>query len=52
MGVFFSCIGPFFRGLWECRGDLGMTYDGDAYAPRSVAYDRGRNIGCKLLGLD
>ncbi len=31
-------------GFREGRGDLGLTFDDDPSAPRSVAYDVGRNI--------
>lgn len=32
------------QGFAEGPGDLGVTYDDDAYSPRSVAYDVGRNL--------
>lgn len=40
------CTHPrvFTLGFVEGRGDMGMTYDDDAYSPRSVAYDLGRNL--------
>lgn len=43
----------FLRGFIESRGDVGMTYD-DPYSPRSVAYDRGRNLGRQTIarGMD
>lgn len=45
-------IAVFFLGLIECRSDCGMTYDDDSWSRLSVAYDRGRNLGCKILRLD
>lgn len=35
----------FLLGVAEAGGGVGMTYDGDANSPRSVAYDLGRTIG-------
>lgn len=31
-------------GFREGRGDVGVTYDGDAESPRSAAYDVGRTL--------
>lgn len=42
----------FVRGLTEAGGDMGLTYDDDPHSPRSRAYDRGRNLGRQLRGLD
>jgi len=42
----------FLLGLWECRGDCGLTFDNDAESPKSRVYDHGRNLGRILLGLD
>ena len=44
-------IRPFLLGLVECRGDVGMTYDGNPGSPRSRAYDRGRALGRWILGV-
>lgn len=32
------------KGFQEGRGDLGLTFDNDPCAPRSVAYDVGRTV--------
>jgi hypothetical protein len=42
----------FLLGLWECRGDFGLTFDDDPESPKSRAYDRGRNLGRMFLLLD
>lgn len=34
----------FTLGFREGWSDMGMTYDDDAYSPRSEAYDFGRNL--------
>lgn len=39
----------FLLGLWECRGDVGLTFDDSPDSPRSRAYDRGRSLGQRLL---
>jgi hypothetical protein len=41
-------ITAFLRGFVEFRSSLGMTYDDDPYSPRSVAYDRGRDLAHRL----
>ena len=45
-------VRAFLFGLLECRGDAGLTFDGDPTSPRSAAYDRGRSLGRWALGLD
>lgn len=37
-------IRAFALGFREGRGDAGMTYGDGPYDPRSVAYDRGRDL--------
>lgn len=41
-------IQAFLLGLTECRGSVGMTYDDNPFSHRSLAYDRGRSLGCWL----
>lgn len=43
-------IKAFLLGLYECRDDIGMTYDDDPHSPLSRAYDAGRVMGLRLLG--
>jgi hypothetical protein len=37
-------------GLIECKSDFGLTWDHDQGL--NEAYDRGRDLGRRLLGLD
>lgn len=38
-------VGAFLLGYIERRDGFGITWDDDPGSPRSVAYDRGRNLG-------
>ena len=43
--MFLRLLKPFTLGVKEAGLSTGITYDGDPEAPRSRAYDRGRNFG-------
>jgi len=40
----------FLLGLWECRGNCGLTYDSNPNSPCSRAYDAGRYLGWHIIG--
>ena len=41
----------FIRGVIESAGSVGMTY-GHPDTRRSVAYDHGRRVGCRVRGIE
>jgi hypothetical protein len=41
----------FIRGVIESAGSVGMTY-GPPDSRRSVAYDYGRSVGCRIRGFE